>query len=56
MYELLPFQGSARDHDDHHSINTGNYGSLFTLWDTLMGTHITVDAAAAGAEKGSKGD
>lgn len=44
MYELLPFQGSARDHDDHHSQNTGNFGSLFCFWDHAMGTHIAAPA------------
>ena len=40
MYKLIPFQGTAEEHDLHHSANTGNYGSLFTFWDTLCGTHI----------------
>jgi sterol desaturase/sphingolipid hydroxylase (fatty acid hydroxylase superfamily) len=40
MFELLPFQGSARAHDLHHSKNTGNFGSLFEVWDRAMGTCI----------------
>ena len=40
MFTLLPFQGSAEEHDLHHSQNTGNYGSMFTVWDTLMRTRI----------------
>ena len=50
MFQLLPFQGSAQGHDDHHSKNTGNYGSLFTLWDHAMGTHID---EGKGKEKGA---
>lgn len=40
MYSLLPFQGTATDHDVHHSVNTGNFGSLFFFWDHLCGTHV----------------
>lgn len=37
-YRLMPFSGSASFHDYHHTHNIGNYGSFFTLWDTLCGT------------------
>jgi sterol desaturase/sphingolipid hydroxylase (fatty acid hydroxylase superfamily) len=45
MYELLPFQGSAEDHCLHHSAGggvdrSGTFGSLFTFWDTVCGTHL----------------
>jgi len=38
-FRLLPLSGSAKYHDFHHSHNLGNYGSFFTLWDTLMSTN-----------------
>ena len=28
------------DHDAHHSINTGNFGSFLNLWDRVFGTAI----------------
>lgn len=37
-YRLLPFSGSARVHDYHHSHNVGNFASFFTWWDHYMGT------------------
>jgi len=40
MFSLLPFQGSATDHDLHHSKNTGNFGSLFNWWDWFCGTAL----------------
>lgn len=47
LWSLLPGQGSALEHDLHHSANTGNYGSMFVLWDTLCGTRIIAKAAKA---------
>jgi methylsterol monooxygenase/4-alpha-methyl-delta7-sterol-4alpha-methyl oxidase len=38
-YGLLPFTGSSSYHNFHHSKNVGNYGSLFTFWDTICGTN-----------------
>jgi len=38
-YRLLPLSGSSIYHNFHHSHNVGNYGSFFTLWDTLCGTN-----------------
>ena len=35
-FRLVPFSGSATYHDYHHSSNTGNYSSFFTIWDTLF--------------------
>jgi len=32
-------KGSSIYHNFHHSHNVGNYGSFFTLWDTLCGTN-----------------
>ena len=40
LWSLLPFQNSAEEHDLHHSVNTGNYGSMFYVWDRVCGTHI----------------
>ena len=40
MFTLIPFQGSALEHDLHHSKNTGNFGSFFTWWDYACGTQI----------------
>jgi sterol desaturase/sphingolipid hydroxylase (fatty acid hydroxylase superfamily) len=37
-FELLP---TAEFHDAHHSLNTGNYGSFFPLWDLVFGTYIS---------------
>ena len=37
---LLPFASSADAHDAHHSLNTGNYGSMFVHLDKLFGTEI----------------
>jgi methylsterol monooxygenase/4-alpha-methyl-delta7-sterol-4alpha-methyl oxidase len=38
-YRLIPFSGSAEYHDFHHSVNIGNYGSFFSIWDTVFGTN-----------------
>ena len=38
-YRLIPFSGSAEYHDFHHAVNVGNYGSFFSLWDTIFGTN-----------------
>jgi len=38
-YRLIPFSGSAQYHDFHHSVNIGNYGSFFCIWDTVFGTN-----------------
>jgi methylsterol monooxygenase/4-alpha-methyl-delta7-sterol-4alpha-methyl oxidase len=38
-YRLLPLSGSSIYHNFHHSNNVGNYGSFFTIWDTLCGTN-----------------
>ena len=42
LFSVLPFQGSALEHDLHHSKNTGNFGSMFIIWDTVFGTRIQV--------------
>ena len=36
---LIPFTASPTYHDYHHSKNTGNFGSLFTVWDSLFDTN-----------------
>jgi sterol desaturase/sphingolipid hydroxylase (fatty acid hydroxylase superfamily) len=38
-YRLLPFSGGANYHDYHHSHNTGNFASFFTIWDTICGSN-----------------
>jgi sterol desaturase/sphingolipid hydroxylase (fatty acid hydroxylase superfamily) len=45
LFHLLPFQGGAEEHDDHHSKNVGNFGSQFVLWDAWCGTRIPPAAA-----------
>jgi sterol desaturase/sphingolipid hydroxylase (fatty acid hydroxylase superfamily) len=39
-FRFLPFTGSSRHHDFHHSHNMGNYGSFFVVWDHLFGTDM----------------
>ena len=41
VFRLIPFGIDASYHDFHHSSNTGNYGSLMTIWDTLFDTNKT---------------
>lgn len=54
-FRLLPWSGTAADHEAHHYRNTGNFESFLGVWDALMGTAIPaipVDGsgkAAAGA-------
>jgi sterol desaturase/sphingolipid hydroxylase (fatty acid hydroxylase superfamily) len=38
-YRLIPLSGSAEYHDFHHSRNVGNYGSFFSIWDSVWGTN-----------------
>ena len=38
-FRLIPFSGSAEYHDFHHSANVGNYGSFFSIWDSVFGTN-----------------
>jgi len=38
-FRLIPFSGSAEYHDWHHSANIGNYGSFFSIWDSVFGTN-----------------
>jgi sterol desaturase/sphingolipid hydroxylase (fatty acid hydroxylase superfamily) len=40
VYSLIPGQGTATAHDLHHSVNTGNFSSFFTHWDSWCGTAI----------------
>jgi sterol desaturase/sphingolipid hydroxylase (fatty acid hydroxylase superfamily) len=43
MFTLVPgLQGSAEEHDLHHSVNTGNFGSFWTWWDRACGTQVVV--------------
>ena len=43
LYKILifnfNFKGSANYHSYHHTHNIGNYGSFFTIWDTIMKTN-----------------
>jgi sterol desaturase/sphingolipid hydroxylase (fatty acid hydroxylase superfamily) len=38
-YRLLPLSSSSSYHNFHHSHNVGNFGSLFTFWDSFCGTN-----------------
>ena len=38
-FRLIPFSGSAEYHDFHHAVNVGNYGSFFSIWDSVFGTN-----------------
>ena len=38
-FKLLPLQGDEGYHAYHHSTNSGNYSSFFTLWDTVFGSN-----------------
>lgn len=40
-FRYFPFRPGAQVHDYHHSHNVGNYGSLFTFWDTICGTNMS---------------
>jgi sterol desaturase/sphingolipid hydroxylase (fatty acid hydroxylase superfamily) len=42
-YRLIPFAGSSADHEHHHSINSGNYGTFLRVWDALLGSAIPPD-------------
>lgn len=38
---LNPFMGTEPCyHDFHHEKNVGNYSSLYTIWDTVLGSNI----------------
>jgi len=50
-YRLLPLSGSSIYHNFHHSHNVGNYGSFFTIWDTLCGTNSHYFKYLANREK-----
>ena len=39
-YRLVPFAAGARYHDFHHTHNLGNYSSMSSLWDTVMGSNF----------------
>lgn len=38
-FRLLPFSAGGEYHAFHHSQNAGNFGSFFTVWDTVLGTN-----------------
>lgn len=38
-FRLLPFSAGSQYHAFHHSQNSGNFGSFFTLWDSVLGTN-----------------
>ena len=44
-YRLIPFSGSAEYHAFHHAVNIGNYGSFFSIWDTIFGTNRVFNEA-----------
>ena len=38
-FSLLPFKGDPGYHNFHHIHNVGNYSSIFTIWDSLLGSN-----------------
>ena len=38
-FRLIPFGADATYHDFHHSKNVGNFGSLMTIWDSMLNTN-----------------
>ncbi len=49
----LPLMAEAEHHDLHHSsARSGNYGSLTTIWDGMLGTRIAQPGSAAQAAHG----
>lgn len=53
-YALIPFTGGATAHEEHHSINTGNYSTFFNWWDVMMGTVIQAGGARGAAKAAAK--
>lgn len=49
-FRLIPFSGSAEYHDFHHSANVGNYGSFFSIWDSVFSTNRAFYEALAERE------
>lgn len=43
-FRLLPCSASSSFHDYHHTTNIGNYGSLFSIWDTICNTNKSYNA------------
>ncbi|CDW77386.1 sterol desaturase family protein [Stylonychia lemnae] len=39
--DMCLFYSNAQYHDYHHSHNVGNFGGMFSIWDTLIGTNHT---------------
>ena len=50
-FRLIPFSGSAEYHDFHHAANVGNFGSFFSVWDSVFGTNKAFYEAQAEARK-----
>lgn len=47
-HRWLPFAwgGGGAPHDPHHNLNVNkNYGFVFTIWDKLFGTYMTLAEA-----------
>ena len=40
-FRLIPLSSGGAYHDFHHAVNIGNYGSLFSAWDSIFGTNQT---------------
>jgi sterol desaturase/sphingolipid hydroxylase (fatty acid hydroxylase superfamily) len=55
-FRLLPFGTSARYHSFHHEKNIGNYSSMCSIWDTIMGTNVHYYKAIKEEDKGNKKD
>lgn len=36
---VIPFSAGPTYHSFHHSKNSGNYGAMLHIWDTMMGTN-----------------
>ena len=53
-FRLIPFSGSAEYHDFHHAVNVGNFGSFFSIWDSVFGTNKAFYEAQKEREDGKK--
>ena len=39
QFTFVPFKLNTNYHDFHHTMNSGNFGSQYCFWDTVMGTN-----------------
>jgi sterol desaturase/sphingolipid hydroxylase (fatty acid hydroxylase superfamily) len=40
LSNCLPFSGGSDEHYFHHSNNSGNYGAILHIFDTLANTNV----------------